>query len=147
MNKLSCIQLIAVSLCFASSASLAQQEGGEQSNPCTVEPVFHCAEPLDDGGYIAHFGYRTSCPGGGDKPVNERFIEIGDENFFSPDPIDRGQPKVFMSGEHVDDFEAEFSAEELEKGKEFSWTVLAIRIPIDFSKTSDMSLDCTSLSY
>lgn len=128
------------------SSVLAQDDSGEVENPCTVEPVYHCAESMGGGGYIGHFGYRATCPEG-DEAVEEAFIEIGDDNYFLPEPIDRGQPKVFVAGEHVDEFEAEFSAAEIEKGGDFSWTVLKIRIPVDLAKTKDASLDCANLPY
>ena len=131
---------------LAGSPLLAQEEGGELPNPCTTEPVFHCAEAMDDGSAIAHFGYRTSCPES-DKPAEDIYVPIGDDNYFAPEPIDRGQPTVFVQGEHIDEFEAEYSAEELKKGKAASWTVLKIRARIEFSKTKDASLDCNKLPY
>ena len=128
------------------SSVLAQDDGGELPNPCTVKPIFHCAEAMNDGSYIGHFGYRTSCPES-DKPVEDVFIEIGDDNYFTPGPIDRGQPKIFLSGEHVDEFEAEFTAKEVGKAKEFGWTIRKTGIRIDLSKTEDASLDCNKLPY
>jgi len=99
-----------------------------------------------DGSAIGHFGYRVSCPES-DKPVEEVFVEIGDDNYFTPGPIDRGQPKIFLPGEHVDEFEAEFTAEETGKEKNPGWTVRKIGIRVDFSKTKDASLDCNNLPY
>jgi hypothetical protein len=131
---------------LAGSQVLAQGDSGDMQMPCTIEPVYHCAEPRGDGGYIAHFGYRTSCPESG-KPIEDVFIDIGEDNYFSPGPVDRGQTKVFVPGEHVDDFEVEFTAEELETNKNIGWTVLKIRIPVDFSRLKDNSLDCTNLPY
>ncbi|MDH3561013.1 MAG: hypothetical protein OEN52_08705 [Gammaproteobacteria bacterium] len=131
---------------LAGSPVLAQEGSKEPPNPCTIEPIFHCAETMGDGSFIAHFGYRTTCPET-DKPAVENYIPIGDDNYFAPEPVDRGQPTVFIQGEHVDEFEAEFSAEELKKGKKYGWTVLKIGAPVDFSKTKDASLDCTNLPY
>ena len=125
---------------------LAQEDSGELANPCTIEPIFHCAESMDDGSYIGHFGYRTSCPES-DMPFKDVFIQIGDDNYFAPEPADRGQPKVFLAGEHVDEFEVEFTAREISKAKEFGWTVRKIGIWVDFSKTEDASLDCNNLPY
>jgi hypothetical protein len=85
-----------------------------------------------------------SCPES-DQPIDDAFVPIGDDNYFAPEPIDRGQPTVFAQGEHMDEFEAEFSAEEVKKGS--GWTVLKIGINVDFSKTKDASLDCSKLSY
>lgn len=129
---------------LAGSSVLAQEDSEELQNPCTTEPIFHCAETMDDGSAIGHFGYRTSCPES-DPPIEDVYVPIGDDNYFSPEPIDRGQPLVFRTGEHVDEFEAEFSTEEVNKGVE--WTVLKIGIRVDFSKTQDASLDCTKLVY
>ena len=140
-------QIMIMMFCMLTTAPLlAQEDSGEPLNPCTVEPIFHCAEPMDDGSFIGHFGYRYSCPES-DKPVEDRFVQIGDDNYFMPEPIDRGQPKVFMLGEHIDEFEVEFSAGEIEKGKEFTWTVLKIGSRVDFSIAKDASLDCSNLPY
>ena len=131
---------------LAVSQIVAQEDSGETQNTCSVKPIYHCAEPMDDGSYIGHFGYRTSCPKS-DKPVEDVFIDIGDDNYFTPEPADRGQPKIFLPGEHVDEFEGEFTAKEVREGKKFSWTIRKIGIPIDFSKTEDASLDCNKLPY
>lgn len=140
-------QIISILLgVLAGSPLMAQEDSGESANPCTVEPVFHCAEPMDDGSSIGHFGYRYSCPES-DKPIADRYIQIGDENYFTPEPIDRGQPKIFLPGEHVDEFEVEFSAKEIKKAKEFDWTVLKVGVRVDLSRTKDASLDCNNLPY
>ena len=138
-------QIISILLgMLAGSPLMAQEDGEALLNPCTVEPVFHCVEAMDDGGAIGHFGYRTSCPES-DPPIEEVYVAIGDDNYFAPGAIDRGQPTVFVLGDHVDEFESEFSAEEVKKGS--SWTVLKIGARIDFAKTKDASLDCNKLSY
>lgn len=129
---------------LATSPVLAQESGEELANPCTVEPIFHCAESMDDGGAIAHFGYRMSCPES-DTPNDDVFVPIGDDNYFTPEPIDRGQPTVFAEGDHMDEFEFEYLAEEVKKGS--GWTVLKIGINVDFTKTKDASLDCENLPY
>jgi len=129
---------------LAASPVLAQEGAEELANPCTVEPIFHCAERMDTGGAIAHFGYRMSCPES-DESIDERDVPIGDDNYFAPGPIDRGQPAVFAPGEHVDEFESEYLAEEVKKGS--GWTVLKIGINVDFTKTKDASLDCENLPY
>ena len=81
------------------------------------------------------------------KPVEDVFIDIGDDNYFTPEPVDRGQPKIFLPGEHVDEFEVEFTAKEISKAKEFVWTVRKIGIWVDFSKMEDAWLDCNNLPY
>jgi len=142
-NKQIILMLLGV---VAGSSIFAQDDGGELPNPCTIEPIFHCAEPMGDGGTIGHFGYRVSCPES-DKPAEDIYVAIGDDNYFAPGPIDRGQPTVFVLGEHVDEFETEFTAEDIKKGKGSSWTVLKIGARIDFSKTKDATLDCNKLPY
>jgi len=131
---------------LAGSLVLAQEGSEKAPNPCKVEPIFHCVQTMDDGSAIGHFGYRNSCPER-DKPFEDLDIQIGNDNFFAPGPIDRGQPKVFVPGEHVDDFEVEFTAEEVKKGTEYSWTVLKVKARVDFSRNKDTSLDCNNLSY
>ena len=129
---------------FAVVPVLAQEDGEAPPHPCTVEPIFHCAETMGEGGAVGHFGYRMSCPES-DKPFDDVFVAIGEENYFAPEITDRGQPTVFAPGEHMDEFESEFTAEEVKKGA--SWTVLKIRINVDFTKTKDASLDCEKLPY
>ena len=131
---------------LAVSQLVAQEDSGEVQNTCSVKPIFHCVEPMDDGSYIGHFGYRTSCPDS-DKPVEDVFIDIGDDNYFTPGPADRGQPKIFLTGEHVDEFEVEFTAKEIGKAKAFGWTIRKTEIRIDLSKREDASLDCNKLPY
>jgi hypothetical protein len=129
---------------LAASPVLAQEGAKELANPCTVEPIFHCAESMDDGGAIAHFGYRMWCPES-DEPIDDMIVPIGDDNYFAPEPIDRGQPTMFAPGEHADEFESQYLAEEVKKGS--GWTVLKIGIHVDFTKTKDASLDCENLPY
>ncbi len=76
-----------------------------------VSPVLECVEYVEDrGSYIAHFGYSNE----NDEDI---IIPIGDENKFTPTPIDRGQPFVFESGRHIDAFQVEFD------GNELVWTL------------------------
>ena len=99
---------------FVGSSVMAQEEAEEKLNPCYVQPVFHCTQPLDNGSAIGRFGYNYSCPDGSN-PKTELYIDIGEENLFSPGAEDRGQSKVFWEGKNVDVFEVEFSPEEIEK--------------------------------
>ena len=100
---------------------------------------------MDDGSAIGHFGYDLKCPDdvGTDAEV---YIDINDDNLFSLDPKDRGQPKIFISGEHIDEFEVEFSVAEVKSGSVIQWSVLGQTTMVDFSKTKDESLDCSILS-
>jgi hypothetical protein len=129
---------------LAASPVLAQEGAEEPPPPCTVEPIFHCAESMDDGGAIAHFGYRMSCPES-EEPIDDMIVPIGDDNYFAPGPIDRGQPMMFAPGDHTDEFESQYLAEEVKKGS--GWTVRKIGINVDFTRTKDASLDCENLPY
>jgi len=137
--------IVSILLAALSGAPVfAQESAKEPPNPCTAEPIFHCVQSMKDGSVIGHFGYRVSCPES-DKPARVLFIEIGEGNFFTPGPNDRGQPKVFSPGEHVDEFEVSFSAEEIKEAKTISWTVLKHKASADFSRKKDASLDCSRL--
>jgi hypothetical protein len=140
-----CKQIIPILLgMLAVSPVLAQEESGEKPNPCTVKPIFHCVQSLDDGTFLGHFGYTTSCVDD-DELKTESYIDIGDENFFSPGDGDRGQSKIFSRGKNVDVFEVEFSSKEIKKGIELVWNVMGRTARVDYSKTSDAELDCKKL--
>ena len=142
-----CKQIISIFLgMLAVFPVLAQGGNAESPNPCTVEPIFHCAQSMNDGSIIGHFGYRSLCPES-EEPAEDKYVPIGDDNSFAPEPVDRGQSTVFIPGEHVDEFEVEFSAREIKQGKEYSWTVLGAGVSVDFSMTKDAMLDCNRLSY
>lgn len=129
---------------LAASPVRAQQVPAEQAPACAAEPVFHCVQHLDKGSAIGHFGYRLHCPGVAD-PEAELFVDIGADNQFIPGRRDRGQPKVFLSGEHVDEFEAEFSLAEVKGDAAIHWSVLGQTATVDFTRTKDGSLDCSVL--
>ena len=131
---------------FAGTAARAQEDKAGEKHPCFLQPIFHCAQQLDDGGAIAHFGYDLQCPEDL-KIVPDLDIPIGDDNYFSPEPVDRGQTTFFTPGRHVDEFEAEFTADEIKQAKDVHWTVKKISAPVDFSRTRDEDLDCSSLTY
>ena len=76
----------------------------------------------------------------------EVYIDINDNNLFSPDPKDRGQPKIFLSGKHIDEFEVDFSMAEVKDGAVIQWSVMGTTAVVDFSKTKDASLNCSTLS-
>jgi hypothetical protein len=50
-----------------------------------------CIIPLEDGAFIAYFGYRSEYE-------TEITVAVGEENRFSPAPFDRGQPTLFVPG-------------------------------------------------
>jgi hypothetical protein len=122
----------------------AQEDPAEQLSPCVAEPVFHCVQNLDGGEVIGHFGYKLQCPDDAG-PDAELFMDIGDDNLFSPGRIDRGQPKIFLPGEHIDEFVVDYTAEEVKAGTAIHWSVLDKTVTVNFSTTKDRSLDCSVL--
>ena len=122
----------------------AQKGFVEKVSPCVAVPIFHCVQLLDEGSAIGHFGYDLQCPEDAGSAA-ELFIDIGDNNLFSPGRIDRGQPKVFLPGEHVDEFEVDYSVEEMKGNSGIHWSVLDQTVTVDFSTTKDGSLDCSVL--
>jgi len=133
-------------LTLSTGTAIAQEDAGEKPNPCTLLPIYHCAEQLDTGLTVGHFGYNMQCPEGLEN-IPDLYVPIGDDNYFSPDPKDRGQPTNFLPGRHADEFEVEFTAEEIRKAKDLHWSVLKISASVDFSKTRDEDLDCSHPSY
>lgn len=142
-NRVGLVMLLGI---LSGSPLMAQEQVEEKPNPnpCQVRPVFHCTQHLDDGSAIGHFGYTYSCPDGS-TPETETYVDIGEENLFSPGEEDRGQSKVFWVGENIDVFEVEFSPEEVEKSVSLAWTVLGRTARVSYTRTSDASLDCTKL--
>lgn len=132
-------------LVFSTSVWAQETPGGKES-ACVALPVFHCVEFMNKGSAIGHFGYDLQCPADAE-PTAEVYIDINDDNMFSPGKIDRGQPKTFISGKHIDEFEVEFTAAEVNAGAVVQWTVLGQTAMVDYSKTKDDDLDCSMLSY
>lgn len=136
-----------VSITLAILAALpvwAQADSVEQASPCVAEPIFHCVQHVDGGAAVAHLGYKLQCPDDAG-PDAELYVDIGDDNLFSPGRIDRGQPKIFLPGEHLDEYEADYTVEDIKAGKGIHWTVLGKTVTVDFSKTKDGALDCSAL--
>lgn len=139
-----CILTI-ISALLSVSSSVWAQDGSDKREPsCVVAPIFHCVQQLEAGDTIGHFGYDLQCIGDVGSET-EVYIDIGDNNSFSPDPVDRGQPKVFLPGVHIDEFEVEFSRAEVNAGSDIRWSVKGRSAVVDFSKTRDESLDCSSM--
>ncbi len=72
------------------------------SEPLT--PILHCVEDTGSG-LLAHFGYRN--------PNARPITPAADENRFSPDPADRGQPATFEPVGRDDAFQAELREDSL----------------------------------
>jgi len=77
-----------------------------------LHPILECVDLLEGSVVKAYFGYQNFDT----IPVT---VEIGDLNYFSPDPIDRGQPEVFEAGRHKSVFSVEFPDE-----VELVWTLI-----------------------
>ena len=137
--------LTMISAMLSASSVWAQESSAKQEPPCVVVPIFYCVQHLEGGIAIGHFGYDLQCPDDVSTEA-EIYIDIGDNNLFSPDPKDRGQPKVFLSGEHIDEFEVEFTMAEVKEGAVIDWSVLGQTAAVNFSKIKDNSLDCSVLS-
>jgi len=131
-----------ISTLLSASSVWAQESSARQESHCVVVPIFHCVQHLEGGSAIGHFGYDLQCPNDAQTDA-EIYIDINDNNLFSPGPNDRGQPKVFMSGQHIDEFEVDFSMAEVKGNSVIQWSVLGQPATVDFSKTKDNSLDCS----
>lgn len=138
--------LTIISALLSASSSVWAQDASDKREPsCVVVPIFHCVQQLERGDTLGHFGYDLQCTGDVGTET-EVYIDIGDNNLFSPKPIDRGQPKVFLPGVHIDEFEVDFSVAEVKGGAAINWSVKGQVAVVDFSKTKDKFLDCSILS-
>jgi hypothetical protein len=143
-EKMSHFYIVSITLAILAALPVCvQAESAEEASPCVVEPIFHCVQHLDGGKAIAHFGYNLQCPGDAG-PESKLFVD-NDDNLFSPGRKARGQTSLFLPGEHVDEFEADYTLEEINAGSGIHWTVLDKTVTVDFSKTKDGLLDCSAL--
>lgn len=78
--------------------------------PQSITPTLQCVRNNGGGSYTAYFGYNNNNNVG-------VFIPIGSKNKFSPNPIDRGQTKLFLPGSHTNVFSVNFD------GKNLTWTL------------------------
>lgn len=137
--------IIAIMLVLLYVSPVWAQEGStRQTSPCVVIPIFHCAELLQSGGAIGHFGYDLQCPDDAETEA-ELFADINDNNKFAPGHKDRGQPKVFIRGEHIDEFEVDFSVAEMKGDSVIQWSIMGQVAEVNFSKTKDGYMDCPIL--
>lgn len=137
--------ILAIISALLSVSSWAQENSARQEYSCNVVPVFHCVRHLDRGGAIGYFGYDLHCSH--DAPADaEVYIDINEDNLFSPGSQDRGQPKIFVSGQHLDEFEVDFSKAEVEGSAVIYWSVLGRTAMVDLSKTKDDFMDCSTMS-
>jgi len=78
----------------------------------TVIPLLECIDNNGNGTYTAHFGYLN-------QSSRNITLPIGHKNEFKPGQPDRGQPTVFLPGEHLDVFSVVFN------GNPITWALQA----------------------
>ena len=137
--------LTILSVLLSASSVWAQKNAVAEEASCVVMPIFHCIQHLQDGSAIGHFGYDLQCADDTGATA-ETYIDINDNNRFSPGPKDRGQPKIFLSGKHIDEFEADFSLAEVKGSSVYRWSVKGKDAVVYFAKTKDEFLNCSLLS-
>src|SRR5262249_17958533 len=86
------IAIAAVVLVVAGAAPCAAQQ---------VTPYLECVDFQPGNTLEARFGYVSTYP-------TEVTINIGPEHFLSPGTLNRGQPTVFLPGDHHDVFRTTF---------------------------------------
>lgn len=77
---------------------VAEAQGGT-----TLVPLLECVDNNGDGTYTAHFGYLNTTG----SVIN---LPVGPKNMFVGGDKDRGQPTVFLPGEHLSEFSVTFDA-------------------------------------
>lgn len=77
---------------------VAEAQGGT-----TLVPLLECVDNNGDGTYTAHFGYLNNTG-------NVIALPVGPKNMFVGGDQDRGQPTVFLPGEHLSEFTVVFDA-------------------------------------
>lgn len=78
--------------------------------PLSLTPTLQCVHNNGGGSYTAYFGYNNN------NGVSV-YVPLGSKNKFSPTPIDRGQPKLFLPGSHTNVFSVNFN------GSNLVWTL------------------------
>ena len=66
-------------------------------------PLLECVDNNGNGTYTAHFGYMNN----GSTVIT---LPVGPKNMFVGGDQDRGQPTVFLPGEHLSEFTVVFGA-------------------------------------
>jgi len=77
---------------------VAEAQGGT-----TLVPLLECVDNNGDGTYTAHFGYLNTTG-------STITLAVGPKNMFVGGDKDRGQPTVFLPGEHLSEFTVVFDA-------------------------------------
>jgi hypothetical protein len=78
--------------------------------PQAIVPILECVQDNGDHTFTAFFGYDNS---------NEEvvYIPVGIKNGFTPGAQNRGQPRIFLKGEHTNVFSVVFD------GNNLTWTL------------------------
>jgi hypothetical protein len=77
---------------------VAEAQGGT-----TLVPLLECVDNNGNGTYTAHFGYLNTTG-------SVITLPVGPKNMFVGGDKDRGQPTVFLPGEHLSEFTVTFDA-------------------------------------
>ncbi len=93
------------------------------SLPNSVTPTFQCVRRNPDKSYTAYFGYNNN-------NSSAVFIPTGSNNRFSPSPDFRGQPNIFLSGNHQNVFTVNFNGDNL------TWYLAGQSITINKNSTA-----------
>jgi len=78
----------------------------------TLVPLLTCVDVNTNGSVTAHFGYTNSWTNQVTVPAGKP--NGGGENWFIPDPVDRGQPSHFSVGTFQNAFTVTFTSATLE---------------------------------
>jgi hypothetical protein len=92
--------LAAVALGAVAVGGVAVTVPGAGAADTKVKPILECVFPLEEGGYVALFGYENQS-----KVVVD--VPISNDNKITPKPDDRGQPTSFEPGRVVGAFTVE----------------------------------------
>ncbi|MFN3873634.1 MAG: hypothetical protein ACK4R9_11610 [Ignavibacterium sp.] len=92
------------------------------SLPNSLTPTFQCLRRNPDKSYTAYFGYNNN-------NTSSVFISTGANNRFSPSPEYRGQPNIFLPGNHQNVFSVNFNGDNL------SWYLAGQSITVNKNST------------
>ena len=95
----------------ATAVALAAPTNGTASPLNHLTPILNCVD-VSGGSITAHFGYTNTWPNQITVPAGK--TSGGGQNWFLPDPKDRGQPSQFSPGTFSDAFTVTFTSATLE---------------------------------
>ena len=100
----------------------------------TLVPLLTCVDDNTNGSVTAHFGYTNSWTNQVTVPAGKP--NGGGENWFIPDPVDRGQPSHFSVGTFQNAFTVTFTSATLE------WRLSDVNGAFDSVIASALSARC-----